>query len=475
MKKTFSKIVSMVLTVLLLLSMTSLTTFAAAEGFEGYTGELGTLYANSSNGVISGTANWKVNESNGYNTVAIVKDPCNENNLVANLKGLKRRSSPAITKGFMNDKAITGIDGGADVSLKFRVARENKNTKKLTFTIRDEVSSSRYFAFYFDLSNGQVTSDSDKMSPVPAGSTLYFADYVNQSVPENTWVDIEIFLIYRDNKEHTTNYAVIYANGKPLVYGADATDGTVSVSAGQNMLPFVAPTGSVWTSNGVDTIHFVANTADAWVSTATTADKPSFYIDDIDVYAWSEDERSCYLTMINYIAPIMDEYSAEIASSPIINTDWQLPTDSGYTATVKWSSETEGITVKNNKVILPNAEGVTEAVLKATVTRGDAKFEQSWTVKLAPRIKTSITATPDGGKLTSVTLNNRFALPENAKIVLGTYNDTTKLFNIFKMINAPTTVDAHTVNVDEITLNEGETVKAFVWNMNTLEPLAKID
>ncbi len=467
MKKNTSKIASMVLAVTVLFSMFSIpTAFAAAEGFDGYTGELGTIIEK--NSTISGVSNWMITEEPKNLTASIISDPKDASNKVINLKGQPNveRANPAY--GLSNATDSFGENNNY-TKMAFKLARGNSSSKQIKLFIRN--NSSRQIIMSFDLMNGQVlfyttTGGYTSVPAYPVGSTLYIQDLQTNPLQVGEWIDIEIYLL-----AGTPRKLMIHANGKPLVYGADRNDGTVSVSAGDHMLPHPTDT-TYWPNNSVKQMTFsIDTTADA----EDAATESSFLIDDIEGMKLTEDEWACYMTLISSISPSMSDYSASLASPTIINTDMELPTNSGYSATVTWSSETEGVTVKNNKVFLPNAEDVTEAVLKATATRGGAKFEQSWTVKLAPRIKASVTGTTvTDGALKSVTINKRFELPECAKVILGVHNNTTNKFSIFKMLTPSVAIGEQIIPVDTaVTVADGDVVKAFVWNMDTLEPLAK--
>ena len=462
MKKKTSQIASLLLAVTVIFSIFSIpTAFAAAEGFQSYTGEFGTVIDRN---VEIGTTGWISNELTRYATVSVIKEPENETNYVVNIKGVVNSTRDVTGKGLVNNDDVSVGTQNSETSIKFKLARETEESKALTVHLQS-TSGTRMFIMRFDLITGQFTVVNDAMTISPAGSTLYIQELRNAPLAKGEWVDIEILLLPGGTKR-----AMIYANGKPLVYGADSADGTVS--AGRPMLPLVA-NSTIWPNNTVKTIYFmVPGPHDSDPAEAAS----SFWLDDIDREKMSGIAEDCSLTLIDRIAPVLDDYSTTIASPKIINTDMLLPSVGENGAAIAWNSD--DVEIVDGRVILPDADDFTEATLTATVTQTDAEagtsatLTQSWTVKLAPRNMAKVeSALVEGGLLKSVTLSKKCELPEDCKVLVGVYDKETGLYSAFKVLTPAENSDVITLTED-VAVGANDKVKVFVWNIDTLTPLA---
>lgn len=355
------------------------------EDFESYLGASGRKVGNTHN-----WNNWSSlasnNEAERNSTMSIksLDSGVTSNNAANLLRSVTGTTAPyahsSLNVGLGFDKELpTATTSTKDAKLSFKLMRGNSHTKQINVTLR-ESSNDDLLGIAFDLTTGAVTSPAlgSSSSPVvrmpayPAGSTLYIADYQNTAVPAGKWLDVEIYFLYEDG--HTD--VMIYVNGKPCVYGPNAENGNVSVSAGQAMLPhtIVANDGEGvdhWV-NRITRLFFAADNSNDTTDGLPATKRSSFFIDDIVV-----------------------------------------------------------------ETLLENAG-------------------------------TEITAANES----SVTINSIRTLPSNAKVLAGVYNDSTKLFEGFRVLTPQKVNGIENITIaSPFVAGEGKNIKAFIWDMNTLTPL----
>lgn len=449
------------------------------ETFENYFSDAATL---------SSWNSMSVTDNNNM-TVSIVPEAANTTNNVINIQGVT--DSAASDYDITN---LTGLKWGGSVGsgnacseISFKLARGNEDTKKIN--VRFQNTTYRRVAFSFDLMTGQVTfpevhlssssNNIDKrivaVPAYPAGSTLYIQDLIDEPLAVGEWLDVNIKFTYLGSEKKSKT--LIYVNGRPLVYGSDVTADGVSVLAGQPMLPHgyaeytyekggETNSASAWPNNTIKEMIFSLDPSDD----ATSADKiASFLIDDIKMGYLTDDEVTCLRNITNVINPEIDRYSSSI-SSAVFNTEYALPVPRVNGMTVKWEAAADNI-VQNNKVVLTDGNALTQTTLTVTLTLGDAVLTNSWDVKVAPRLMAKVTGVAiDGGMLKSITMDNLCVLPANSKLLIGVYDSTTNLYKNFKLIDV---TDEGTIVLDTpLAVGANDTVKAFIWNINAMNPMA---
>ena len=395
-------------------------------GFNGWTDAHGNGYENKS-------------KYNSVNTIKLV-----DGNPAASIfrNGVEAESVPTdglATRKFYKSFALTNSTQ-AEISLRVKYG---ENAGELQFTLNGGSSASDKI-IYLDFRNNRIKDN--------AGSAKI--TNIGYNAP-NTWYDIKF------NINSSDYLTTIYVNGNPV--------GTLtSAESGITQMPTKITFNTTRGANGGQKDI----TLDA-----------EYLVDDILIKALTADEIAC------------NTVSAALAITGDKSADFTLPAASEEGVNISWvSSNTDIIKIEGNtaKVTRPENSSINEGNdrryfpkvdLTATITKGNAEVKKTITVSVEPVYKSYFNGIGvEDGKITGLGLINCYTFNPNeqnvtANLYLAVYGSGNILKGIVKANNPAVYgyqgFQSATFDKEkQLSVSDGDRVKAFLWETGTLKPLS---